>query len=74
MPDTATRREHKGMPTWAWALIGLVVVILVIGGVLKATDNLPALGRPSPTSLVESGRAYLAADDLSSAIADLTVS
>lgn len=72
MPDTATRREHKELPTWAWALIGLVVVILAIGAILKATGNLPGLGKPSPTSLVESGRAYLEADDLSSAIADLT--
>lgn len=72
MPDSATRRERKGLPTWAWALIGLAVVILAVGTVLKTTGKLPAAGRPSPTSLVESGRAYLDANDLSSAIVDLT--
>ncbi|MCJ7737042.1 MAG: tetratricopeptide repeat protein, partial [Anaerolineae bacterium] len=72
MPDSATRRERKRLPTWTWALIGLAVVILAVGTVLKTTGNLPAADRPSPTSLVESGRAYLEANDLSSAIVDLT--
>jgi len=72
MPDIATRDEHKGLPTWAWVVIGLAAALVIVGIVLKTTGNLPAWGKPAPTNLVESGRAYLNAGDLVAAITDLT--
>jgi len=71
MSESAARHQHRP-PIWAWILVGLAVVVLIAGIILRATDNLPVPGKSATNSLVDSGRAHLEAGDFPAAISDLT--
>jgi len=72
MGDLVAGRGGRRLPVWAWVLICLALVALVAGIVLTVTGAFPMLGIHSTTALVDSGRAHLEANDLPSAISDLS--